>query len=81
MVKVKSGKRIFFCDSKDEIMWNGACYQLITQHYLKNWSYLIPLISKSEFNRLQKLRVFEEPVKRKEVKFGITFVSTIYKFK
>jgi hypothetical protein len=80
MVEVKSvsTKEKFKCTSKDIIAYNGACYQLITQTYYRNWCNLVPRISNKEFERLQKLNVLEEPV-HKVGRLGINM--TYYKFK
>lgn len=47
-------KRKFFVTSKDRIMDNGACYQLITQTYYKDWYQICPLVSKTLFRKLLK---------------------------
>jgi hypothetical protein len=63
------------CSSKDKIMDNGSCYQLITQSFHKDWSDMAPVISKTEFNRLMKLGVLGEPYKLKR-----TIEVTMYDF-
>lgn len=76
-IEVKANRRTFECDSTDKIMFNGACYTLITKKVWVEWSEVSPIISKTEFNRLKKLGVLSEPQKRK-----LTFSEVqIYSFK
>lgn len=76
-IEVKAGRKTFECDSSDEIMFNGACYILITKKIFVQWSEVSPTISKTEFNRLKKLGVLSEPHKRK-----LRFIEAqIYSFK
>jgi len=63
------------CSSKDKIMDNGNCYQLITQFFHKDWFDITPVISKIEFNRLMKMGVLGKPYKQKRV-----IEVTIYDF-
>lgn len=74
-VKASNTRKRFMCSSKDKIMDNGNCYQLITQSFFKNWFDITPTISKTEFNRLMKLGVLGNPYKQK----GIVEV-TMYDF-
>lgn len=76
-VTVKAGRNTFECNSSDKIMFNGACYILITRKVWLEWSSESPTISKTEFNRLKKLGVLSEPQKRK---LGFSEVQ-IYDFK
>ena len=54
---LKCGRREFIVSEKDLILDTGACYQLITQTYYKDWSYIYPLVSKATFNKLLKTGV------------------------
>ena len=74
-VKATNTRRKFMCSSKDKIMDNGYCYQLITQSFYKDWMDIRPIISKTEFNRLMKMGVLGEPYKQKR-----TIEVTIYDF-
>lgn len=74
-VKASNTRRKFMCSSKDKIMDNGYCYQLITQSFYKDWMDIRPIISKTEFNRLMKMGVLGEPYKQKR-----TIEVTIYDF-
>lgn len=74
-VKASNTRQKFMCSSKDKIMDNGCCYQLITQSFHKDWSDVCPIISKTEFNRLIKMGVLGEPYKQKR-----TIEVTIYDF-
>lgn len=60
-VKAVNTRQKFNCTKKDKIMFNGNCYQLVTQYVIKNWSHVTPVISKTEFNRLLKENALSEP--------------------
>ena len=47
-------RKKFNVTSKDRILDNGACYQLITQTYFENWCFIHPLMSKTLFNKMLK---------------------------
>ncbi len=64
-IKATNTRQKFICTSKDKIMYNGCCYQLITQSFWKDWSDNTPNISKAEFNRLLKLGVLSKPYAKK----------------
>ena len=66
-VKASNTRQKFMCSSKDKIMYNGKCYQLITQSFHKDWADLTPTISRTEFNRLMKMGVLGEPYKQKRM--------------
>jgi len=76
-VRATNTRQKFICSSKDKIMDNGCCYQLITQSFHKDWCNLTPRISKTEFNRLMKMGVLGEPYKQKR-EYGLEV--TIYNF-
>ena len=76
-VKARNTRKKFMCSSKDKIMDNGSCYQLITQSFREDWCDVSPVISKTEFNRLMKLGVLKEPYKE-----NCGFIEVfIYEFK
>lgn len=66
-VKATNTRKKFRCSSKDKIMFNGNCYQLITHFFHKDWSEICPIISKTEFNCLMKLGVLGKPYKQKRI--------------
>ena len=66
-VRTTNTRQKFICTNKDKIMFNGNCYQLITQSFHKEWSYITPIISKTEFNRLMKMGVLGKPYKQKRM--------------
>lgn len=76
-VRATNTKQKFMCSSKDKIMDNGSCYQLITQSFFRDWCNLTPVISKTEFNRLMKMGVLGEPYKQKRAS---GFEVTMYNF-
>lgn len=77
-VTVKASRHTFECDSSDKIMFNGACYILITKKIWADWSEVSPTVSKTEFNRLKKLGILSEPHLKKGF-FGTNV--QIYNFK
>ena len=77
-VKATNTKQKFNCTTKDKIMDNGSCYQLITQNFMSNWSETTPVISEKEFNRLKSLGALSEPYKKASPMTGITL--TMYDF-
>ena len=56
-------------------MFNGYSYQLVTQNFIKDWFYVTPVISKTEFNRLLK-----EDVLSKHYLVKKLIVVTMYDF-
>lgn len=76
-VKATNTRQKFMCSSKDKILDNGSCYQLITQSFFKDWCDLIPIISKTEFNRLMKMGVLGESYKQR---WSSGFEATVYDF-
>lgn len=76
-VRATNTRQKFMCSSKDKIMDNGSCYQLITHSFNKDWCDLTPVISKTEFNRLMKMGVLGEPYKRRRLS---EFEVTMYNF-
>ena len=75
-VKAINTRKKFMCSSKDKIMDNGSCYQLITQSFFKDWFDATPVISKTEFNRLMKMGVLKEPSKHKGI-IGVTIYDFV----
>lgn len=76
-VKATNTRQKFMCSSKDKIMNNGSCYQLIIQSFYKDWCDLTPAISKTEFNRLMKMGVLGEPYKQKRIYSEVTMYDFI----
>ena len=79
-IEIRASRRKFICTNKDKIMYNGSCYQLMTQTYHKDWCDLSPVISEAEFKRLLKLGVLGEPYKVVRNTFGDKFTVTYYDF-
>jgi hypothetical protein len=42
---IKCGRKEFDLNENDEIMYNGACYQIITKKYREGWDELTPRIA------------------------------------
>lgn len=47
MVKLKIGKTFFDITERDVILFNGACWQLISQKVYKDWHDYSPKVSKT----------------------------------
>jgi hypothetical protein len=54
MLKVKAGREEFELNKNDEIMYNGACYQIITRLTGYGWNSSIPVIAKARAEKLIK---------------------------
>ena len=51
-MEIKCGRKIFDCTSKDLILDNRACYQLITQDCFDGYHHYSPTVSKTLFKKL-----------------------------
>lgn len=54
-VTLKIGRNILTLGENDLILYNGACYQIVTKEVGNGWNTYHPVISKSLFNKLKKL--------------------------
>jgi hypothetical protein len=72
---VKCGREEFDLTKDDEIMYNGACYQVITRTSGFGWNKSTPVLAKGKAEKLIKdgLLVFD----RDRTSYGITV--SIYK--
>ena len=52
MMEIKCNRRTFTVTEEDLILDNGACYQLITQEYNKDFDRYYPRVSKTLFRQL-----------------------------
>ena len=61
-MKITASRRTYEVSNKDLVMYNGACYQLMTQKYYHNWGYISPVISKTNAKKWIKegILVFEK---------------------
>jgi hypothetical protein len=64
---IKCGRREFDLNENDEIMYNDACYRIVTRKYRKGWNELTPRIANAIAKKLIKEGkiVFKE--KRKSI--------------
>jgi hypothetical protein len=53
-MNIKCGREEFALTEKDIIMYNGACYQLITRKIIKGWSTTSPVLAKAKAVKLIK---------------------------
>ena len=51
---VKCRRREFVLDETDKIMYNGACYQIITKRYGQGFDQAIPVIAKAKAKKMIK---------------------------
>lgn len=57
MVELKIGRRVFDITEKDVVLFNGACWQLITQKIPYRWSSYSPKVSKTLADKLVKKNI------------------------
>ena len=77
-MEIKCNGRAFTVTAKDRILDNGACYQLITQKYSKDYSYLTPVVSKALFSKLLKSGAIRLSDRKHKSAFGGEF--DLYEF-
>ena len=58
MAELKIGRRVFDITEKDIVMFNGACWQLITQTIHSGWNNYYPTVSKTLCGKLLKKNIF-----------------------
>ena len=82
MVKLKVGRNIFDIDKNDLILDNGACYILVTQKVIKNYSSCSPTVSKKLFTDLKKCELIftNEELRQAAFKQYGNHVVTFWKF-
>lgn len=56
-MELKIGRRFFEINDKDVVMYNGACWQLITQSYFDGWHYATPTMSKTMCDKFVKKNI------------------------
>lgn len=54
MAKLKIGRQVFDITEKDVVMFNGACWQLMTQTVRSGWYDCHPTVSKTLCEKLLK---------------------------
>ena len=57
MAELKIGRRVFDITEKDIVMFNGACWQLITQTIHSGWNNYYPTVSKTLCEKLLKKNI------------------------
>ena len=53
-MELKCGRETFNLNEKDVIMYNGACYQLITRKVDVGWKQSTPVVAKAKAKKLIK---------------------------
>jgi len=59
-MKIKCGRVEYELNENDIVMYNGACYQLITRRVWKGFNQTVPIISKSKAIKLIKDGLLKE---------------------
>jgi hypothetical protein len=59
-MKIKCGRNEFDLTEKDIIMYNGACYQLITRTIHKGWHSHYPVLANGKAEKLIKDGLLKE---------------------
>lgn len=54
MAKLKIGRKTFEITEKDVVLFNGSCWQLISQKVYRDWHYYSPSMSKVLCEKLLK---------------------------
>ncbi len=82
VVKLKVGRNIFDIDENDLILDNGACYMLVTQEIIKNYSSYSPTVSKKLFTDLKKCELIftSEGLRQAAIKRYGNSVVTFWEF-
>ena len=57
MAELKIGRRVFDITEKDIVMFNGVCWQLITQTIHSGWNNYYPTVSKTLCEKLLKKNI------------------------
>ena len=79
MAELKIGRRVFDINEKDVVLFNGACWLLVTQTYFDGWHPVYPTMSKSMCEKLVKKNVLVH-VKTKVAEEGKQTGMYYYKF-
>lgn len=82
MAELKIGRRFFDISEKDILLFNGACWQLMTQTYFDGWKSVYPTVSKTMCDKFAKKNILihvatkDEYVTAEGKQFGLYY----YKF-
>ena len=66
MIKLKINRREYEITENDVVLFNGACWQLITQKCFDGWFYAIPSMSKTICEKFVKKNILIMFKKEKE---------------
>lgn len=66
MAELKIGRKVFDITEKDVVLFNGACWQLITQEIFSNYHYYPPTMSKTMCEKFVKKGILVMFKKEKE---------------
>lgn len=66
MAELKIGRKVFDITEKDVVLFNGACWQLITQEFFSNYCYYSPTMSKTMCEKFVKKGILVMFKKEKE---------------
>lgn len=82
MAELKIGRRLFDINDKDIVLYNGACWQLMTQTYFDGWHSTCPVMSKTMCDKFVKknILVHFKTANEYETADGRKFGLHYYKF-
>lgn len=52
--KLKIGRKTYTITESDRVLFNGFCYQLVTQNYQSGWNRVTPKLSKTKAEKYIK---------------------------
>jgi hypothetical protein len=58
-MEIKCNRKVFNLTDKDVILFNGACYMLLTQTYRSNYTNINPTIAKAKAQKMIKDGILE----------------------
>lgn len=66
MAELKIGRKVFDITEKDVVLFNGTCWQIITQEIFSNYRYYPPTMSKTMCEKFVKKGILVMFKKEKE---------------
>lgn len=81
MAELKIGRKVFDITEKDVVLFNGACWQLITQTIHSGWNNYYPTVSKTLCEKLLKKNILILVKKEREYTTGSGKQMGLYYYK
>lgn len=70
--ELKLGRKIYTITEKDRVLFNGNCYQLVTQNYQRGWNRITPTLAKAKAEKYIKQGYLVEGTKTQS--YGIPMI-------